>query len=391
VASLRKKLRSPFWFACFNDADGSRTQRSTKQSDRRKALGIATQWERAAKLASEKRLGEAQARRVLSDIYEITNNEPLPSATARDFLTSWAERRKLDTSKRTYDAYKQVTRDFVASLGTRAERDISQINKADVVKYRDEVLVRTSVATANKSLKYLRVALGAAYKDGITQDNPAAKVDAIRRRDDERRQRRPFTLGELKAILANASAEWRGIILFGFYTGQRLSDLAALTWQNLDLEREVIRFVTSKTGRQMEIPITGPLLAHIETMSSSDEPGAPLFPGAHAIAIRESNSSQLSQQFYELLVAAGLAKARPRDKQRMDETVENGLSRRRMVNQISFHSLRHTATSLLKNAGVSEAVAMDIIGHDSAAISRHYTHIENKAKRKALAKLPSIV
>jgi uncharacterized protein YaiL (DUF2058 family) len=69
MASLRRKPRSPFWFACFTDADGRRTQRSTKQSDRKKAQGIANQFERAAKLASEKRLGESQARRVLSDIY----------------------------------------------------------------------------------------------------------------------------------------------------------------------------------------------------------------------------------------------------------------------------------------------------------------------------------
>jgi hypothetical protein len=49
-----------------------------------------------------------------------------------------------------------------------------------------------------------------------------------------------------------------------------------------------------------------------------------------------------------------------------------------------------TATSPLKNAGGPESVAMDIIGHDSAAISRHYTHVEAKAKRRALNKLPSI-
>jgi integrase len=391
MASLRRKVRSPYWFACFNDADGKRTQRSTKQSDRRKAKAIAYQWERAAKLASERRLGEAQARRVLADIYEVTNGEPLASATARAFLTGWAERRKLDTAKRTYDAYKQVTRDFLESLGPRADRDISQMNKADVVKYRDEVLTRTSIATANKSLKYLRVALGAAYKDGLAQDNPAAKVDAIRRRDDERKQRRPFTLSELKAILANASTEWRGVILFGFYTGQRLSDIARLTWQNLDLERDVIRFVTGKTGRQMEIPIAAPLLAHIETMPASDDPSAPLFPESYALAADGSADSRLSQQFYDLLVAAGLAQARRRDKQRDENAPEHGRSRRRTVNAISFHSLRHTATSLLKNAGVSEAVAMDIIGHDSEAISRHYTHIENKAKRKALAKLPKLL
>lgn len=33
---------------------------------------------------------------------------------------------------------------------------------------------------------------------------------------------------------------------------------------------------------------------------------------------------------------------------------------------------------------------MDIIGHDTEAISRHYTHIESKTKRTALNKLPKL-
>jgi len=52
--------------------------------------------------------------------------------------------------------------------------------------------------------------------------------------------------------------------------------------------------------------------------------------------------------------------------------------------------LRHAAISLLKNTGVSEAIARDIIGHECAVISRHYTQIDEGAKRKALAKLPDI-
>lgn len=68
-----------------------------------------------------------------------------------------------------------------------------------------------------------------------------------------------------------------------------------------------------------------------------------------------------------------------------------GHSQRRTVGEISFHSLRHTATSLLKSAGVPEAVAMDIVGHESEAICRHYTHVDNKAKRSALNKLPKLL
>jgi integrase len=34
------------------------------------------------------------------------------------------------------------------------------------------------------------------------------------------------------------------MIKFGLYTGQRLSDIAALTWSNIDLERNFIRLTT---------------------------------------------------------------------------------------------------------------------------------------------------
>lgn len=385
MAFLRKFPRSPYWSAGYTAPDGRRIQRSTKQSLRKKAQLVANEWEKAAKLASEKRLGEAQARRVLSDIYAAVSNEPLRTAVARDFLTQWAEKRKADTALRTYQAYRQVLRDFVTSLGERANVDISQLTKTDVAKYRDSVLERTSVANANKSLKYLRVALNAAYKDGVAQDNPAAKLDVLKRRETDRAERRPFTIKELKTIMTHASGEWKGLILFGLYTGQRLKDIARLTWLNIDLENEELRFVTGKTGRRMLIPLASPLLAHLQTMPAGDDPAAPLFPDSHAIASKEGSDSRLSQQFQALLVTASMATERTKD------VTGKGRSVRRLVSEISFHSLRHTATSLLKNAGVPEAVAMDIIGHDSEAISRHYTHIETKAKRAALQKLPNVM
>jgi hypothetical protein len=45
----------------------------------------------------------------------------------------------------------------------------------------------------------------------------------------------------------------------------------------------------------------------------------------------------------------------------------------------------------LKNAGVNDAVARDIIGHDSPAISAHYTHIDMAAKRKAVAAMANVL
>jgi integrase len=57
---------------------------------------------------------------------------------------------------------------------------------------------------------------------------------------------------------------------------------------------------------------------------------------------------------------------------------------------VSFHCLRHTANTLMKKAGVPEAVVRDIVGHDTMEISRLYTHIDGSAKRDGVNRLPNL-
>ena len=94
--------------------------------------------------------------------------------------------------------------------------------------------------------------------------------------------------------------------------------------------------------------------------------------------------SHLSREFGELLARAGLREERTHER-RMERT-----GQRRELNALSFHSLRHSATSIMKNAGVSAAVVMDIIGHDTAEMSAHYTKIERGAKLAALETMPDL-
>ena len=56
----------------------------------------------------------------------------------------------------------------------------------------------------------------------------------------------------------------------------------------------------------------------------------------------------------------------------------------------SFHSLRHTAVSLLKDAGIPDAVVMALVGHESSAMSDRYTHVGMEALVRAAESLPEI-
>lgn len=57
---------------------------------------------------------------------------------------------------------------------------------------------------------------------------------------------------------------------------------------------------------------------------------------------------------------------------------------------LSFHNLRHSAVTLLKDAGVPDAVVMELVGHTSRAMSHRYTHVGKEALTKAVNALPEI-
>jgi len=79
------------------------------------------------------------------------------------------------------------------------------------------------------------------------------------------------------------------------------------------------------------------------------------------------------------------------EKDIVSRTDGKGRAALRTLNEISFHALRHTATSLLKNAGASDVVAMDIIGHETKAVSQEYTHIDMDTKRRAINAMPDVL
>lgn len=378
MASLRRKDRSPYWFACITLPDGKRVQRSTKETLRKPAQAKADEWERLSKERAKAR----QAHRVIADIYRVAHQEELPDATIESFVERWLDRRKGEVAPGSLASYKATCGLFVGWLGPKAKRPLADLDTKQFIAFRDEQATRVSAATCNKFIKQLRVVFEDARRDKYVADNPAK--DCPRLKTVATDARRPFTIEEIREVLKVANDEWRSLILFGLYTGQRLGDLTALTWANIDLQAEEIHLRTAKTSRMVRIPICGPLMEHIEALQVPDDPNAPLHPKAAAI-FQKGSSPMVSRQFGDLLAAAGVINRRGHG------NAGKGRATARATSQLSFHSLRHTATSLLKNAGISPAVVQDIIGHDSAEMNTHYTHIEVETKRKALESLPNLL
>ena len=55
------------------------------------------------------------------------------------------------------------------------------------------------------------------------------------------------------------------------------------------------------------------------------------------------------------------------------------------MNEISFHSYRHTFASILANKNLPELFIRKLTGHASQEVFNGYTHIELEELQKALA------
>jgi integrase len=424
MASVRKLPGSKYWIACYRDGNGKRRQVSTKLTDQKKAEARAWEWEEAHRhnltgcqvclraieslRQNREALEEGAAREELRKLYEEVFAVELKTRTVDAYWQAWKREKTLETKDTTLKTYLHILGDFVSELGDKAQGDLRAVTQQDVINYRNGSAEKLSVRTANNRLKMVRVFFNDAKRAGLVERNPAEDVRIIQNKAAVR-ERRSFTVQELRDVFAVAGGEWKGLVLFGLYTGQRLGDLARLTWANIDLERNEVKLTTGKTGRRIRLPLAAPLREYLIGRAGVDDPLAPIFPESFAKVDRGGVTGPLSKEFRRLLMAAGLAPSaatveeekeqeRKRDRERKkarkagDPSGRGGgrKTSRRSSGGLSFHCLRHTATSLLKNAGVSEAVAMDIIGHDSKEISLNYTHIEDEPKREALARIPDI-
>jgi integrase len=391
MASLLKdrRGRSPFWYCAYDvvlpDGTRRRTQRSTKTKDKKAAWQVCNTWVKAAALGDK--LTPDKARQVIAaGVADVlaASGETLPSATIQDWCKRWLEIKAVEKEPSTHSRYELAIRGFLDYLGTKTGKDLDSLTTDVVLRFRDSCAKHLSVGSTNTNLRVIRACLNAAKRQGLLETNVAARVSALKDRGEGKR--RALTVAEIQSVLdVCGDSPWRGLVLVGLYTGQRLGDCARLTWQQVDLAKGTIWFVTQKTSKRLSMRMAKPLADYLSALPSTDDPAASVFPRFADMA--DKGVSSLSNAFaMEVLIPAKLMV--PRNEKKKSTGV--GRTGKRRVSEVTFHSLRHSFTTMLKATGASEALAQMIVGHDSAVVSRHYTHLSADDTADSISKLPDV-
>ncbi len=371
MASIHKRDRSPFYWAAWRDCTGRLFYRSTKQTDRHKALNFALECERAEKHATAGTLTEAQARDIVASIMDRTQTgDTFRNPKAADWLREWLAGKESTKATSTGLRYHQTIEDFIRYLGPRANRPLVAITPRDIQGFIDHRARhgKVSPSTVNMDGRILRTALTRARKQGYISSNPAEAVDLPACDPVERGT---FTPAEVGMLVAAAEGEWKTLLQLGYYSGARLSECCRAEWKDIDLVAGTIVFPVTKTGKAHIMPLHPKLAKHLEDIAA--DTAGPVMPQMADTPL--SGRRGLSQQFLALMAKAGL-----------DAEAVKGAAR--TFHRRTFHALRHSFTSALANAGVAPELRMKLTGHKSSVVHGGYTHHELRTLQAALSRLP---
>jgi integrase len=229
-------------------------------------------------------------------------------------------------------------------------------------------------ATVNSDLRHLRAAL---EKARIWYNLPSNPVDQVERVEVPEKELRVLGAGEVETLLATCqgipdhahACRWEAFIYLAVTCGLRRGELVNLRWQDLDLEKYLVKIVNqecwrTKSGKNRAAFLDDHAVALFQKLRDATASRMRVSPYVFASDNGERWGSNLSRDFQWLVKRSGLCR-------------------------FTLHDLRRTFCSALANANVQEAVVQQLAGHAAIATTlQYYTKITSDTARKAAQALP---
>lgn len=273
---------------------------------------------------------------------------------------------------------------FFDIAGQLADLPLSKYTAAMAEDWLRADLDMVSGGTASRDRQAISAAFNRAIREGHIHVNPFAGLRLPTWAKNEHIEREILSKEQLAVVFGQFPGEWPDLVAVTLLLGgQRLGDMATLTWQHVDFERGLVTLRTDKVNRLQRCPMIGALRDLLERRQRDLAAlGLPwVFPySAARVAEADGKSSKLSAEFSKLLEQHGL---RPTRAERLANGERPRAARGKLTSGMTFHSLRATAVTFLLDAGVPPELVRHIVGHDDPAIERRYYYRPQAATQVA--------
>lgn len=228
-----------------------------------------------------------------------------------------------------------------------------KINKEWLAEFKNYLLKNVAINSANLYLSKVGTALNQAIEDKLIPVKP--KLPSMKMQETKREY---LTIDELQKMASTPckSKEVKRAFLFSCYTGLRLSDIRALTWQQIKNNRIDYRQQKTKVFEYLDLSPTAMKLLANKSNIVSIQGHVFNLPSRAYVAIVMKDWAEL----------AGIEK------------------------NITFHSARHTCATLALTQGVDLYTVSKILGHKDISTTQIYAKIVDEKKRAAVNSLPEV-
>lgn len=280
------------------------------------------------------------------------------AAVAEDFFAHI----KRQKQRRAADVERAVRRVFVAQWG---DRPIADIDRFDVQSVIDHTMKRGKDAMAHLLLAYIRRLFNFAIAREVygIDCSPCDRMkprDVIGLRESRDRVLTDDELAALWRAAHRIGYPFGSFVLALLLTGQRRSEVAGMTWREIDLRKKewTIPREKMKSKQAHVVPLTDDMITLLESVPRFRGP----FVFSHSFGTRPLDVSSKAKKALDRAMAADLG-----------HEVEPAFT---------LHDLRRTCRTTLSRLRVAEAVSEAVIGHKQKGVMDIYNQWDYLPERR---------
>lgn len=325
---LTKDSKSPF-FQLVYFVDGKRTKISTKTSDR-------TEAEKFKKFFSPQ------------STVKVTKEQTIK-------LSAFANEYKQFVSNTYSKAYleRAVVPSFNKIQNFLPDVNINSISSRNVDQFISSIIAYSRSA-ASLYHRTLKAAFNKALAWDYIKENPFTKIKAPK---VIKSYPLFITQSELDQILCHTNHSFlRDVFTIAFNTGLRLGELLNMKWDWINFEQKIITVknsdeFTTKGKKERIVPMNQTVFVVLQKRSPN--------PSANDFVFCRFSGVKLNEAF-------------------VSKSFKQAVKDAKLNDEIHFHSLRHSFSSVLVQKGVSLYAIKELLGHEDIKTTQIYSHLQKE-------------
>ena len=222
-----------------------------------------------------------------------------------DAISHWLSVKEATVAHSTFINYRSKAKTHI--LPMFGSRPLRTITKTEVEQWAALYLSDLKNKTINEVMIVFRGIFKDALADGVVKVNPVALIEnrkVLKQAPD------PFTKAEIERILATKTRRPQELLMmkFAFWTGVRVSELISIGWDDIDLDRGIVRIKRANVKGYYKVPKTRGSVREVELLQPAIEAikeqkaNSYLIPAIEIRVTQEDNRTVLNRK-----MASGLA------------------------------------------------------------------------------------